>query len=359
MVEINPGTESPVFLYFSNDAATKLELVSPSNPLPVNASVTPTGTQNVNVTQIGGNAVSTGTGASGTGTIRVVTSTDSTIGVEGADGSTQASITNPFPIEPGTGTTFTVVQSTAANLNATVTASSLPLPTGASTSANQPTNAAQGSTTSGQTGTLSEVATLSSAPTYTNAQTNPINGGVRGGIIMNIDGVAVTSLSSQAAFAPYDRGGSARAPAVAPFLYDGTNADVARSIQGADQTGLGITAVAQSPNTSANSAPLHTQTSTVASNLVVKSGAGNLYGLNVDSGASALYVMVFDATSAPADGTVTPVKVYQLGLNSSFNIAPTSVPLLHFATGCTIVASTTGPFTKTNSSTAFISGDYE
>jgi hypothetical protein len=44
---------------------------------------------------------------------------------------------------------------------------------GAATAANQPTAATAGSTTSGQSGTLLEVATLTAAPTYTNAQTNP------------------------------------------------------------------------------------------------------------------------------------------------------------------------------------------
>lgn len=98
---------------------------SNSNPLPVSATITPSGTQDTNLKQINGNTVSTGTGASGTGTQRVVTSTDSTIGVEGQDGSTQASLTNPFPVVPGTGVTFSV------------SAASLPLPTGASTAALQ------------------------------------------------------------------------------------------------------------------------------------------------------------------------------------------------------------------------------
>lgn len=56
-----------------------------------------------------------------------------------------------------------------------VSAASLPLPTGASTSANQPTNATIGSTTSGQTGTLGMGATTTAAPSYTTAQTNPLS----------------------------------------------------------------------------------------------------------------------------------------------------------------------------------------
>lgn len=319
------------------------------------------GTGAVNITQIGGNAVATGTGASNTGTIRTVTSTDSTIGVEGQDGATQTSLTNPFPVTPGTGSNFKVNidQTTPGTTNAvsaaqgaaaavtggwptiageptdttgtftngtqtgnvttptvdgyetatitihgtygTATATFLgsddggttyyPLQCarsdgtaietgyttltntsrawycpihgfdsvqvlssavasgtvsvrvsissystaagvaeaipGVATAANQPTNAAQGSTTSGQTGPLNQCGVLSSAPTYTTAQTNPCNLGVRGGLITGPDGVGVTQLTSQAGFAPYDRGGSSRAPAMSPFLYDGTNTNVA------------------------------------------------------------------------------------------------------------------------------------
>ena len=57
-----------------------------------------------------------------------------------------------------------------------VTASSLPLPTGAANAV------AQGSTTSGQTGELMQGAVTTNAPTYTNGQTSPINMGTSGGL---------------------------------------------------------------------------------------------------------------------------------------------------------------------------------
>ena len=59
--------------------------------------------------------------------------------------------------------------------NLRVIQTSSPLPTGASTSALQPTNAAQGSTTSGQTGTLMEGAVTTSSPGYTATQTDPMS----------------------------------------------------------------------------------------------------------------------------------------------------------------------------------------
>ncbi len=49
------------------------------------------------------------------------------------------------------------------------------LPTGAATSANQPSNAAQASTTGGQTGNLQMGAVTTSLPTYTTGQTDPLS----------------------------------------------------------------------------------------------------------------------------------------------------------------------------------------
>ncbi|MGH6839475.1 MAG: hypothetical protein ACREDT_11875, partial [Methylocella sp.] len=56
-----------------------------------------------------------------------------------------------------------------------ISAASLPLPAGAATAANQPTSAAQGSTTSGQTGCLMQGAVTAAAPAYITAQTSPIS----------------------------------------------------------------------------------------------------------------------------------------------------------------------------------------
>lgn len=74
-----------------------------------------------------------------------------------------------------------------------VSAASLPLPTGASTSANQTTEITalqiidnlpntQGSTTSGESGALALGAVTTSAPTYTTAQSNPLSLGTNGGL---------------------------------------------------------------------------------------------------------------------------------------------------------------------------------
>lgn len=101
-------------------------------------------------------------------------------------------------------------------------------------------------------------------------------------------------------------------------------------------------------------------TAALAANLVVKSGAGNLYSFEVAadptlSGAS-WWVLVFDATSAPADGPVTPLKCYAApsGTTAMTSAFPTPIA---FTTGLVISASSTGCFNKTASVHAFISGD--
>jgi len=91
------------------------------------------------------------------------------------------------------------------------------------------------------------------------------------------------------------------------------------------------------------------------SSRVVCNAACVSYGFNVNSGASAVWVMVFDATSAPSDGaSQTPVKLYQVAANSTLSVGYEG---LRFNTGMTLVCSTTGPFTKTASATCTFSGD--
>lgn len=111
------------------------------------------------------------------------------------------------------------------------------------------------------------------------------------------------------------------------------------------------------PSAAASAGITPVVTSAVANNLVLKAGAGNLYGFQVTSGASAGYVMVFNATSAPADGAVTPIKCMALAANSTIGVDYRSGPPPVFSTGITVVFSTTGCFTKTASATAFISGE--
>ena len=96
-------------------------------------------------------------------------------------------------------------------------------------------------------------------------------------------------------------------------------------------------------------------TSAAAGSLTVRGGSGRLMGLNVVAGASAGFVMLFDAASVPVDGAVVPLKVFPLAANGSM-FTQFDPPIAH-TLGMQIVFSTTGPFSKTISSTAYISAE--
>lgn len=137
-------------------------------------------------------------------------------------------------------------------------------------------------------------------------------------------------------------------------VYNGTTYDRARSVQGSASTGLGVTAVGTIPTANINSGVPSTATTVAAGSLVLKAAAGNVYSVNCTSGGSAGYLMLFNATSAPADGAVTPAFVAVVAANSTYS-TDFEYPI-YCGTGATLVFSTTGPFTKTISATAFLAG---
>lgn len=127
-----------------------------------------------------------------------------------------------------------------------------------------------------------------------------------------------------------------------------------------DTTGKACSA---STGTSNLGAATKVSSSALAANLVVNNAASSLYSFEVSADSTlsgaAWWVMIYDATSAPADGAVTPAKCYAMPsgatlLSASFGPGPVT-----FSTGIVIGVSTTGCFTKTASTHAFISGDYK
>ena len=158
-----------------------------------------------------------------------------------------------------------------------------------------------------------------------------------------------------------DTQNATRVYSAAGFLLNGSNLwDRSRGIGGAVAAGTGTAAVAIAPtNVSAAGVPI-SSTSALASNQVVCSAACNLYSFQISAdstlSAAAWWVMVFNATSAPADGAVTPAKCYAVPSGTTSFSAGWATPV-RLGTGATIVASTTGCFSKTASVHAFISGD--
>lgn len=104
-----------------------------------------------------------------------------------------------------------------------------------------------------------------------------------------------------------------------------------------------------------------TTSSALAANQIVVAAAGKLVSFEVSAdstlSAAAWWIMIYDAIAAPSDGAVTPKKCYALPSGSTGFTGAFNVPVT-FSTGITIGVSTTGCFTKTASTHAFISGDY-
>lgn len=73
---------------------------------------------------------------------------------------------------------------------------------GVATATNQPTNAAQASTTSGQTGTLVQCAVTTAAPTYTTAQTDPLSCDTAGNIRVNVTNANPNGQATAASSSP-------------------------------------------------------------------------------------------------------------------------------------------------------------
>jgi hypothetical protein len=136
--------------------------------------------QSVNVSQFGGTSTATGQVAV---SVAPVTSTNTAL------------VVDLRPDSPGIITIGTAgapsaqvvsVQGVSGGTAEPISAASLPLPTGASTSALQPTNAAQSSVTAGQTGYLVEGAVTTGAPSFTTGQTNPLSLDTAGNLRVNV-----------------------------------------------------------------------------------------------------------------------------------------------------------------------------
>jgi hypothetical protein len=99
--------------------------------------------------------------------------------------------------------------------------------------------------------------------------------------------------------------------------------------------------------------------STAAASAVLKASSGSLLSLTVVDGATAGWVMLFDATSAPAGGATGASLKYCFPVQASSGVAISwPVPLV-FAVGITAAFSSTTCSTYTPSATAFFYGQVQ
>lgn len=282
------GPIAYLYCYLGTGVVTSPTSYTPcqtSNPLAVSGTFTPSGTQNVNLTQIL---------------------------------SAAPSLTNPLWVFPATGATFPVSLAST-----TITGNTVVI----------------GPTADGSPATTAPVL---------------IGGTVDGSATGNV-GVAKVDAAGLSYHANVNWGGGALG-AMANYgtspgavLVPGVNAFITNTV-----------AVTSAPSSASSSGLTPVTSTALAANTVIKASAGNLYSFEVSAdstlSAAAWWIMIYNATSAPVDGAVTPLKCYAMPSGTTaFSAAfPTPIAL---STGGVIGVSTTGCFTKTASTHAFISGD--
>jgi hypothetical protein len=100
-------------------------------------------------------------------------------------------------------------------------------------------------------------------------------------------------------------------------------------------------------------------TSAAASSLVAKASPGSLISVSGSAVANS-FIMIFNATSAPADGAVSPAKCWgPMAATGPFAFGWGPGPVLTLSTGITIVSSSTGCFTKTATNANFIAAEFQ
>lgn len=149
------------------------------------------------------------------------------------------------------------------------------------------------------------------------------------------------------------------------MLWNGSTLSIQRDVPGASlNTGFGVGAVAIIPSSSVNVAIAPVVSAAAESAHILKASAGNLYSVHAaNETANAGVLMILNATSAPADGAVTPLECAALPANGNASISYNPGPAARFSTGIVAVLSS-GPscFTKnttTNVVTGFIRGSVQ
>lgn len=118
--------------------------------------------------------------------------------------------------------------------------------------------------------------------------------------------------------------------------------------------------VVPAPSSAAAAGMANVVSTAAESNHVLKASAGNLYSLTATIGATSGYLMLFNATSLPGNGAVTPVGCYRVlsdGTAGGISLR-WDYPLV-FSTGITAGFSTTGCFTLTASATGNFFGQIQ
>jgi hypothetical protein len=196
-------------------------------------------------------------------------------------------------------------------------------------------------------------------PSFSDGQRGDLQLDANGDVFVALTGKAPTGADGVSNSLAYVQT-AARASALLPnatYVYNGSTWDMQRGLVGASPTNpLGVVATQTVPTNSGNAAIAPVISSALESGHVLKASAGNLYRLRVTA-TSAGYILVFNSTTVPADGAVTPQSctyAAAAGTTEIDHVIPD-----RFATGISVAFSTTGCFTKTASAVAMIEGSVQ
>lgn len=339
-------------------------IMDPNDNLCVKAAITttPSGTQDVNQKQVNGATINVGTGAAGTGTQRVTTSTDSTIGTVAA----VTAITNALPAGSNLIGKTGIDQTTPGTTN-NITVDGVVDPF---TRQDTISSATFSSTinTAGYSSLDFQITANASANTVvwdcSDDNTNWSTGFITFRLTNQSGGSQNVSTTTQGANVHY------ALQFMCPYMRWRINTYVSGSTSlsiamrrwpgptGTTDVNVGNTvANAVVPQSSSTNAPLDSHC-TVACASVNVSGAHNLYGFQ-ESATVTGWILLEDATACAANGTVAPLRAWAYPTaNVTMAVTYGDVPK-HVTTGLSLCFSTTGPFTATTSTTAQIGVDYE
>lgn len=169
-------------------------------------------------------------------------------------------------------------------------------------------------------------------------------------------GLAASSLAQSTFQTPQSATGGPSVPGVMQMCPNGSGLAVpCGSSSAAASTQL-------APTSSTSGAKSHAATSGLASSLVVKAIAGNLYNVNCTAitGNAAGYCVVINATSAPTTGSaITPLDFCYAANTGGCSLTHADIPI-NYSTGIVVLLTTAAsPYTFTSGvDTAAIGADY-
>lgn len=176
---------------------------------------------------------------------------------------------------------------------------------------------------------------------------------VDGGDVTTSNGLPVQVCDSAGHTMP---SGDALARAIAVKPTDGTTAITVKAGSTAAVAADTAEVVSLSPNSPIPYPSRTVYSAIAAASLVVKASPGSLYSIRIrNRSASVVYAMVFNSTTVPADGTVTPFLppfLIPAGSDVSFGTDYFTDSGLALSTGISIAVSTTDSTTKTLAGTA-------